>query len=471
MSPVFPLLCLIATAAPSIPGCEASTAEITVRSDKPGQAIPADFLGLSYEKSALAENHFRPENGILARLHRNLGNAVLRIGGNMVEHCSWQPTRAGSGETGGITPITPEEVDRFFAFTREIGWNVIYGVNLAGNNPANSAAEIGYASRTGGKSVLAFEIGNEPDHYYLPPKKTFRQQGYSYAQYRNELGEALRLIGDADPGIPLAAPANTSGGNKGWFAPCVREFGKQLSLATSHFYPTSNMEPYPTVEKLLAPETESKTVEMARANLAVAREAGLPWRLAECNSTSLGGTHGVSDVYASAVWGADFLFDLAELGVAGINFHTNFKPEGYTPIAFDRKGGTYTARPLYYSLLLFKDAGRGKVLPTETKSGANVTSHATLGADGKLRVTVINKDLTRNVTASIATGTNRSSGTVARLTGASPSRQEGITYAGMTVTPEGSLTAPKAEPIKGSSGRFEVTLPSCSAAVLTIDPG
>jgi hypothetical protein len=241
-------------------------------------------------------------------------------------------------------------------------------------------------------------------------------------------------------------------------------------LATSHFYPTSNKEPYPTIEKLLAPATEAKTVEMARTNMAVARAAGLPWRLGECNSTSLGGTHGVSDVFASAVWGTDFLFDLAELGVAGINFHNNFKPEGYTPVAYDKKSGTYIVRPLYYSLLVFREAGQGSVLPTETKSGANVTSHATLGGDGKLRVTLVNKDLSKTVKATIATGTNRTSGTVARLTGDSPSGQGGISYAGRTVTPGGDLTAPRTDPLKGSSGRFEVTLPPCSVAVLTIDP-
>lgn len=427
-------------------------------------------MGLSYEKSALAEKHFRPDNRTLLNLHRNLGDCVLRIGGNKVELCKWVPGQPASGETNHLTPVTPAQVDQFYAFTKAINWKVIYGVNLAGNDPANSAEEIAYAAKLGGNSIVAFEIGNEPDHYYFPPKKAFRQQGYSYAQYKDELAAALRVITGSNPGVPLAGPANTASGNKEWFKPCLNDFKDKFALATSHFYPTTNKEPYPTIGKLLSPETEAKSVNMAETNMAVARKAGLPWRLAECNSTSLGGTAGVSDVYAAAVWGVDFLFDMAERGVAGINFHTILGTKGYTAIAFDSKSGAYSARPLYYSLLLFKDAGHGKVLPAETKSAANVTAHATLGEDKKIRIVVINKDLTREVTATVNTGTDRATGTATRLTGNSPSRQEGVSYAGMTVTPEGTLTAPKTEAIKGTAGRFHVTVPACSAVVLTIEP-
>ena len=208
---------------------------------------------------------------------------------------------------------------------------------------------------------------------------------------------------------------------------------------------------------------------MAESNMSAARKAGLPWRLAECNSASLGGTAGVSDVYAAAIWGADFLFDLAERGVAGINFHTNFQPQGYTPIVYNKENGTYSACPLYYSLLLFKDAGRGKILPTKVTSDGNVTAHSTIGDDKKIRVVVINKDLNQPAEATIITNTDRTDGTVARLVGDSPTEKSGISYAGMTVTNDGSLTHPKLETVKGTSGRFAITIPACSAAVLSIN--
>ena len=449
-------------------GTEATTAEVAVHPDRPGITIPADFMGLSYEKSALTEQHFRPDNGPLINLHRNLGESVLRIGGNKVELCRWQPEQSFGSDSDKLIAVTPDQVTRFLAFVRAIGWNVIYGVNLAGNDPVNSAEEISHVSKSAGKSVVAFEVGNEPDHYYLPPKKTFRPQGYSYVQYRHELDDALRVIIARNPGIPLAGPANTAGGNKEWFEPCLEDFKGKLALATSHFYPTTNKKPYPTPAKLLSPETSAKSAAMAETNMAVARKAGMPWRLAECNSTSLGGTAGVSDVCAAAVWGSDFLFDIAECGVAGINFHTILGTNAYTAIAYDKNTRLYSVRPLYHALLLFKDAGRGQVLPVETKSGANVTAHATLGEDGKTRIVVINKDLTRDVTATILTGTDYHDGTVGRLQGKSPFEQEGVSYAGMTVTSGGNLTPPRTEAIKGRDGRFEIPLPACSAVVLTL---
>ena len=478
-------LCLLATIASPLFAGEPTNVEVTVQSKSPGITIPSDFLGLSYEKSAITEKHFRPDNAPFMNLHRNLGDCVIRIGGNKVELCDWQPrssesnaasthvagTNAGStNSTKEMTHVTPEQVDQFCAFTKGINWKVIYGVNLASNDPSNSAEEISCANTLGGKSILAFEIGNEPDHYYHPPKKTFREKGYSYEQYKKEFGDALRVILAKNPGVPLAGPANTSEGNAKWFAPCVSDFKGQITLATAHFYPTSNKEPFPTIEKLLSSASEERSVKMAEANMAVAGKAGTPFRLAECNSTSLGGTEGVSDVHASSVWGSDFLFDIAERGVVGVNLHTILGLKGYTPIAFDKTSGTYIARPLYYSLLLFKDAGHGKVLPAQTKSASNVTAHATLGEDHKIRVVVINKELAQPATATISTDTARTVGTVARLSGNDPSDKEGTSYSGMTVNPDGTLPSPKTEPINGDKGKFVVTIPACSAAVLTIEP-
>ena len=65
-------------------GCAATfgaeTATIVVDVARPGARLPADFLGLSYEKNALAEPHFTPANTVLINLHRNLGAGSLRRG-------------------------------------------------------------------------------------------------------------------------------------------------------------------------------------------------------------------------------------------------------------------------------------------------------------------------------------------------------------------------------------------------------
>ena len=463
-------LTLLALTLASISAGAADTTNTTVSvvGEKVIGIIPPNFIGLSYEKSAVTENHFRPDNQILVNLHKNLGSGVLRFGGNKVELTQWSREEPKEKPAKGTFVATCNDMDKFYAFIKLIDWKVIHAVNLASNKPELSSDEINYAVKIGGNSIMGFEIGNEPDHYDKDTKK-LREKGYAYPQYKSELEKAHDVILKQNPGINLIGPAVTSGGFK-FFEPCVADFKNKLSLATSHFYPTSAISvPPPTCESLLSDNSKKKTITMADRFYGAAKKAGLPWRLAECNSASMGGTDGVSDVFTAAVWGSDFLFDIAEHGSTGVNLHTIFGQHGYTAISYDKEKKTYAVRPLYYSLLLFKDAGNGKLIDADTKSNGNVVSHATLGADGKLRVIVINKELSKATSAAVLVNSKRTHGTVTRLSGSSPTEQIAVSYGEGTVNKDGTWKLEKREDIKGNGGRFEVTLPACSAAVLTLE--
>jgi hypothetical protein len=97
----------------------------------------------------------------LIALFRLLGPSVLRLGGNYVDLTSWTPT--GSGGTD--TEIAPPDVDALAAFVEATGWKVLYGIRVEGNSASSAAAEAAYAAQALGSSLLAFEIGNEPNHY------------------------------------------------------------------------------------------------------------------------------------------------------------------------------------------------------------------------------------------------------------------------------------------------------------------
>ena len=447
---------------------DSTSTTVSVLSEKSLGVIPPRFIGLSYEKSAVTENHFRPDNLVLVNLHKNLGSGVLRFGGNKVELTQWSRETPKEKPAKGIFMATTSHLDNFYAFIKSVDWRVIHAVNLASNTPELFSDEISYAVKIANKSIMGFEIGNEPDHYDKDTKK-FREKGYPYAQYKIELEKALSVILKQNPGINIIGPATTSGGFR-FYEPCVNDFKDKLFLATSHFYPTSAISnPPPTCESLLSDGSKKKTIAMADKHLAVAKKAGVPWRLAECNSASMGGTNGVSDVFAAAVWGADFLFDIAEHGGTGVNLHTIFGLNGYTAISYDKEKKIYAVRPLYYSLLLFKDAGNGKLIEADTKSSGNVVSHATLGTDGKLRVIVINKELDKATNAVVLANSKRTHGTVTRLSGSSPTEQMAVSYGEGTVNKDGTWKLEKREDIKGTAGRFEVTLPACSAAVLTLE--
>jgi hypothetical protein len=465
-----PLAALHAADAPaSIP-----TALVTVHLETPGVAIPADFLGFSYEKSMLAETHFRADNAGMVNLYRNLGGGVLRFGGNQVELTYWsrtdtKPPASAKVPVGKkLQVIGPAALDNLYAFAKQSGWRVLHGLNLGANDPAMAADEAAYALKVGGPAVLAFEVGNEPDFY---SRHDLRSTNYDYLQYRGEAEAGQRAIRARSPNAPLAGPAITKFSN--WLPGFVADFKDTLALATSHFYPLAAKSKDPrssnfaSVENLLGAAAKTVWVPMIEEHLKASRAAGIPFRLGECNSASGGGTEGVSDVFASALWGADFLFDVAGRGVAGINFHGGFKDHGYT--AFCYRDNHYHAHPLYYSMLLFHQAARGRVLPVDCQAPINVTAHAVLGDDRKLRVVLINKNPFRPVDASVAPGSPRTKAEVIRLTAPSVKSRDGVTLAGSVVRENGTWAPQPGELVPCVNGRLEVSLPAASAALLTIE--
>ena len=454
----------------SLIAAEDIPAQVVVDVAKPGQAIPADFLGISYEKNALVEPHFRPGNSVLVNLHRNLGAGTLRLGGNKVELTRWQADAAASlDKATGLAVIGRATLDDLYGFLKATHWKCLHGLNLAGNQPESSADEAAYALKIGAAAVLAFEVGNEPNLY---TNHDLRKKGYDCPSYLPEAAAAIKVIRTRNPGIILAGPA-TARRTDHWFEDAVAGLKGQLEIGTSHLYALSGGSTnaksanFPSIENLLLPTTMAKDVTMVNEHLAAAKAAGMRYRLAECNSVSNGGRTGVSDTFVSALWATDFLFSVAERGADGITFHCTLKPGSYSPVSYSKAESGYVVHPLYYAMLAYKEAGRGKILPTAMKSAANITAHATLGADGKLRVLLTNKDLTKNVVAHLRTG--RTKGSVMRLLAPAADAKTGITFAGNSVGTDGKWAAKTAETFTGSGADLTVTLPAGSAAVITLD--
>ena len=452
---------------------ESIPAQIDVDTTKPGLTIPADFLGISYEKNALVEPHFKAENTVFVNLHRNLGAGTLRLGGNKVELTRWQADASASlDKATGLAVIGRTTLDNFYGFLKATEWKCLHGINLAGNQPDSSADEAAYALKVGGTSILAIELGNEPNLY---TNHDLRKKGYDCPTYLPEAAAAIKVIRARNPGIILAGPA-TARRPDHWFEDAVAGLKGQLQIGTSHLYALSggSTNPksanFPSIENLLLPATMAKDVTMVDEHLAAAKAAGMRYRLAEFNSVSNGGRTGVSDTFVSALWATDFLFSVAAHGADGVNFHCNLKPGSYSPMSTVKGETRYTVHPLYYAMLLFHDAGQGRLLPTKVQSTANLVAHATLDASGKMRVVLVNKDLTQDVVATVQVGTRFRAGSVHRLTAPQASSKDGVTYANTTAAADGrwqpSLILQKAGAIQ--DGRAVVSLPAASAMVLTI---
>ncbi|MEY4271868.1 MAG: hypothetical protein RL250_734 [Verrucomicrobiota bacterium] len=466
---MLPLL-LAATLAAATP----TPATVTVQADQPGLALPADFVGLSTEKKLLTRDCFHARNTTLINLCRTLGPGVLRIGANNVDSTFFRrdghPPRESMQDNRYVTDprtIGPESVDDFFAFARAAGWKVIYGVNLGAKDPAMAADEADYALQVGAKEILAIEIGNEPNLYPKGPKREgIRPGNWGYPQYKAEFTAVADAIVAKRPQAPLTGPAVTK--NTKWMPLFMADFKGRVALATSHVYPLSAPETDPqaqrftSIEKLLG----EKFPDDWATKLADAQAVGVPYRVAECNTASGGGKRGVSNAFASALWSIDFLFDVATRGGQGVNLHGSFTANNYSPIVYDKKTATYGAAPLYYGLLFFSQAAQGRLVSSTSRCEANFVAHATRGADGKLRVTLLNKDLTRTVEAQIDLGGAFKSAQLLRLAAPGADATEGVTFAGAAVTAEGKWTPRTVETISLAAGRTAVTIPSASAALL-----
>ena len=174
----------------------------------------------------------------------------------------------------------------------------------------------------------------------------------------------------------------------------------------------------------------------------------------------------MSDTFASALWGADYLFDLAEQGVVGANFHGGFSTHGYTPIALD-KNSQYFARPLYYGMLLFHAAAEGRIVPVQVNTPLNVTAHAVLGSDGSFHLVIINKDAEQPISAEIDSGKPYSSAMALRLLAPSLDAQDGITLAGSSVSTDGTWLPSVEERVDRKAAAYQIAVPPASAVIVT----
>jgi hypothetical protein len=400
------------------------------------QTIPANFVGLSYEKSDIARpGMFTGANSKLRNLLTNFGTGVLRFGGGSVEETDWAP--AGNAQPGSNT-ITPNDYANLAAFAQSAGWKLIIGLRLAHFDPAAAASEAASASQAAGASLLSFEIGNEPDEY---PRQGLKQS-YSYTDFRTDFEAYAGAIKNAVPSATFSGPATADLPTvQTWTAPFLRDEGAQVAFASHHTYPLgpTNLEPagssrYATVSSLLSPAT-MRDVITELDQLQVASVAhGKQYRITETNSTYAGGQKGVSDVFASALWAVDYLFTLAQHNAQGADFHVGYNAT-YAPIL--RQNGDYLPQPLYYGMLFFHTAAQGRLVNSVLQSnGANASAYATKQSGG-VSVTIVNKEPARALDVRISTEVPYTQASTLRLTAASLTSQSGVLLGGGGIGSDG----------------------------------
>jgi hypothetical protein len=494
---------------------------ITIDTQHPGPAVPADFAGLSFERGPLTSgtagvsgNLFNPANNSLVTLFRNLGLGSLRIGGGTVD----QLIPAGTGSDGF------SGIDNLFAFAAAAGVKVIYTLRMisAGTPPVGDlkalhAQAAGHIWGNHQDHVASFAIGNEPDWhaYHTYPGHAMDPAiveaaagvpGSAYPSYLAQWRSLAAAVRGAAPGAPFSGPdlgAYTSStytphpaNGVSWTAQLARDEkdAGRITEVTQHYYVGD--QPFATtaaqaISNMLSPEWVTGTAGGSQPNktkytpypwlyennLAPVLAAGLRYRLTESNDY-LGGVQGASDAYAAALWALDHLHWFAAHGAAGVNFHNRRGLATATIVPNPASPGASTINPKGYGIKAFTLGSAGQVKPVQIQNanGINLTAYCVGGA-GADYVTIINKAHGAGAADAAVTiaapGPGVSAAEVMTLAGGQPGDARGttVTLGGATITGDATWNGKwSALPVNPHSG-ITLTVKATTAAIVKIQGG
>ncbi len=453
----------------------------------PGPTIPENFIGLSYEAASIlpdADGHyyFSPTNAALVRVFHTLGIKSLRIGGN-------------SSDRDAVTLPSEADLESLFAFARVAGVKVIYCLRLHHGNPAAAAKTAKFIYDRYADVLDCFSIGQEPSAYpvaAVDDRPASERMGanaehYSYQTYRDQWKQFSAAILNEVPPATFAGPGVHN--DASWIKRFVADFGRsnQVALLTAHLYPGGAGGKVPTPEigrnRMLSGEFFKVYQRLLDGSLPAIRSSALPYRLEEVNSFYNGGAKGVSDSFASALWGLEFLHWWASHGAAGINFHTgdrvaagaNLFPAKYSAITSVING--YEVRPLGYGIQMFGLAGHGRYVPVKLEPVActNLSIFATLNQDRTLFVAVINKSHGGDAQAAeVSLPVNGyQTGKMIRLSAPAGdvAAQSGVSLGGGEIGIRGSWNGIWNPLAPLAQGGFQFVVPAASAVVVEFTTG
>jgi hypothetical protein len=447
-----------------------SSVNVLIDLAQAGPLISSNFIGLSYETALIlpgrnGRHFFSSENRPLVQMFRSLGIQNLRVGGNTAER-----------ESVAIPGL--EDIDSLFGFASAAGVKVIYTLPLYRGEPGADGAIAKYVLEHYKAELTCFCLGNEPD-------KTNR-----LADYRDLFRRFVTVITSPTnaPEAKFCGPSATHK-NVAWARQFTGDFGHdgRIVLITQHEYPArSGLHIANTTEaadRLLSSDLCKTYNALYGQFVPAARSNGLPYRLEEANSFSNGGAPGVSDAFAAALWGLDYLYWWAEHGASGLNFHTGGSAPGNPARApmkyavFWNSDDGFAARPLAYAIKAFALADDGRLAPARVSAEPgpiNLTAYAVVTPKNSLYVTLINKEHGpghRDAAVNLSVGRTyaRAEAMFLRAPGGDIAAKSGVTLGGASFqndgTWQGTWTALEAAK---SNGQLTLVLPAASAVVVKL---
>jgi hypothetical protein len=450
------------------------------------RTVPQSFFGISTEYWGIYHfGRFMSDWERMMSLLRVPGNGpfVLRIGGDSASHAVLDvfhhrlPAR--------IFDVTPGWFHGVSELVGALHARVIFDLGFV-TDDAGRAARWAHAATTElpRRSLLAYEIGNEPDLYTrrywatvfsplgllvrdLPLDVTPESYAKLFSGYAPVLGRISPHVGLAGPVVAYPALALA------WISTLLKSHHPRLTLVTAHEYPYSSCVPplsaeYPTIDKILSNAATAGMAAAVKPAVLLAHRAGFPFRLTELNSVTCGGLPGVSNTFATALWAPDALFELMRIGVNGVNVHVR---EATVNGAWGLGQHGLVAHPLLYGLILFTKMLGPNARLAATRLTAprllNLKAWAVRVGPRDVRVLLINKGryAVHAVLRLPATGAATVERLVAPSVRASTGERLGGQYLGDHATWHGR---PSDERISRAADGYELNLPAASAALVRV---
>jgi hypothetical protein len=248
-------------------------------------------------------------------------------------------------------------------------------------------------------------------------------------------------------------------------------------MLTGHHYPLGcHQTPPPSIDRLLSPEIHVLEEQSLQRFLAVSRSSSIPVRLDEVGSVSCGGTPGISNTFASALWATGYIAQAMSAGVAGINLQGNpSNCHGYSPVCTTTTGRTAPVlglQPQWYALRLLTALVGTRPVPAEVSSPGtpNLLVRAFAARNGTLRLVVVDDDPPGSPPAQIRLRVAHGSrtATVLALTAPSPAATTNVRLGGGIVASDGSWHGGTRARVAPQHGVVKLTVAPSSAALLTV---
>jgi hypothetical protein len=459
---------------------------VTISARRGAVTVSRSFLGLSVEYWALP--HFQSHASLFDRVFSLIhapgdGPVILRVGGDSADRTFWAP---------GVLSVprweyqlTPAWWRDLQAVVRRTGVHVIVDLNLVTGSASMAAlwARATVAALPKGR-IAGFEIGNEPDIYSrrywtkaISPGRPYGDlvpPNLSSLGYDEEFGTYASALSQVAPNVPLIGPAVANPNrNLSWVATLLAGPRNGLGIVSVHRYPYSACAPkssplYPTIARVLSERASAGVARVVAPAARLAHRAGLPFRLTELNSVTCGGTSGVSETFATALWAPDTLFELLRAGVNGANIHVR---ENASNAAFKLGAGGLRARPLLYGLALFaRTLGPGAQLVhayDQARPSLHFKAWAVRLRGGLLHVLLIDKGGYAVRVDLRVPGTGPA--TVQRLLAPSIRSRWGVSLDGQRIAGNGRWEGRRTTEAVARSGRgYEIVVPRFSAALVSV---